>query len=106
MFTITMALGSFELARKGVLVTRLSASEDAALMDVLCADKTGTITENKLSIADILEMNNYTKDDALIFGALASQRANEDPIDLAFFTALDDKKIKLDEYEQKKFDPL
>ena len=53
MFTITMALGSFELARKGVLVTRLSASEDAALMDVLCADKTGTITENKLSIADI-----------------------------------------------------
>ena len=106
MFTITMALGSFELARKGVLVTRLSASEDAALMDVLCADKTGTITENKLSIADILEMNNYTKDDALIFGALASQRANEDPIDLAFFTALDDKKIKLDEYEQKKFIPF
>jgi H+-transporting ATPase len=74
MFTITMALGSFELARKGVLVTRLSASEDAALMDVLCADKTGTITENKLSIADIAELNKYTKDDALIFGALASQK--------------------------------
>ena len=106
MFTITMALGSFELARKGVLVTRLSASEDAALMDVLCADKTGTITENKLSIADIVEMNNYTKDDALIFGALASQKANQDPIDLAFFTALEDKKIKLDEYEQKKFIPF
>ena len=83
MFTITMALGSFELARKGVLVTRLSASEDAALMDVLCADKTGTITENKLSIADIAELNKYTKDDALIFGALASQKANQDPIDLA-----------------------
>ena len=106
MFTITMALGSFELARKGVLVTRLSASEDAALMDVLCADKTGTITENKLSIADILEMNNYTKDDALIFGALASQKANQDPIDLAFFNALEDKKIKLDEYVQKKFIPF
>ena len=106
MFTITMALGSFELARKGVLVTRLSASEDAALMDVLCADKTGTITENKLSIADIAELNKYTKDDALIFGALASQKANQDPIDLAFFTALEDKKIKLDEYEQKKFIPF
>ena len=106
MFTITMALGSFELARKGVLVTRLSASEDAALMDVLCADKTGTITENKLSIADIVEMNSYTKDDALMFGALASQRANQDPIDLAFFTALEDKKIKLEEYEQKKFIPF
>ncbi len=106
MFTITMALGSFELARKGVLVTRLSASEDAALMDVLCADKTGTITENKLSIADIVELNKYTKDDALTFGALASQKANQDPIDLAFFTALENKKIKLDEYEQKKFIPF
>jgi H+-transporting ATPase len=106
MFTITMALGSFELARKGVLVTRLSASEDAALMDVLCADKTGTITENKLSIADIAELNKYSKDDAIIFGALASQKANQDPIDLAFFTALEDKKIKLDEYKQKKFIPF
>ena len=106
MFTITMALGSFELARKGVLVTRLSASEDAALMDVLCADKTGTITENKLSIADIDEMNHYTKDEALIFGALSSQKANQDPIDLAFFTALEERKIKLEEYEQKKFIPF
>ena len=106
MFTITMALGSFELARKGVLVTRLSASEDAALMDVLCADKTGTITENKLSIAEIAEMNNCTKDDVLIFGALASQKANQDKIDLAFFNALEDKKISLNQYEQKKFIPF
>ena len=106
MFTITMALGSFELARKGVLVTRLSASEDAALMDVLCADKTGTVTENKLSIADVAEINNYAKDDALIFGALASQKANQDPIDLAFFTAIEDKKIKLDDYVQRKFIPF
>ena len=106
MFTITMALGSYELARKGVLVTRLSASEDAALMDVLCVDKTGTITENKLSIADVAEMNNYTKDDAVIFGALASERANNDPIDLAFFAAVEDRKIKLDDYKQKKFTPF
>ena len=51
-------------------------------------------------------MNNYTKDDALIFGALASQKANQDPIDLAFFAAVEDKKIKLDEYKQKKFIPF
>lgn len=106
MFTITMALGSFELAKKGVLVTRLSASEDAALMDVLCVDKTGTITENKLSVADVVEMNKYKKEDALIFGALASQRANQDPIDLAFFSALEEQKLKLDGYEQKKFIPF
>jgi len=46
MFTVTMALGSLELAKRGVLVTRLSASQDAAMMDILCADKTGTITMN------------------------------------------------------------
>ena len=79
MFTITMALGSYELARKGVLVTRLSASEDAALMDVLCVDKTGTITENKLTVADVAEIGNYSKDDALIFGALASQSGKSGP---------------------------
>ncbi len=106
MFTITMALGSYELAGKGVLVTRLSASEDAALMDVLCVDKTGTITENKLTVADTAEMGNYTEEDTLIFGELASQRANQDPIDLAFFAAVDDKKIRLDEFKQTKFTPF
>ena len=106
MFTITMALGSYELSRKGVLVTRLSASEDAALMDVLCVDKTGTITENQLSIAEVTQVNDYTKDDAIIFGALASQRANQDPIDLAFFASAEERKINLDEYQQKKFVPF
>ena len=48
MFTVSMAIGSIELARRGVLVTRLSAAEDAANMDVLCADKTGTLTLNQL----------------------------------------------------------
>ena len=106
MFTITMALGSFELAKKGVLVTRLSASEDAALMDVLCIDKTGTITQNKLSVAEVMEMSNYKHDDALLYGSLASQKANQDPIDLAFFAATDEKNIKLNEYLQKKFVPF
>ena len=106
MFTITMALGSYELARKGVVVTRLSASEDAALMDVLCVDKTGTITENKLSVAEVIEMNGYSKEDALTFGALASQKANQDPIDLAFFAAVQERKIELGEFKQTKFVPF
>jgi H+-transporting ATPase len=54
MFTVTMALGSLELARKGVLVTRLNAGEDAATMNVLCVDKTGTITLNRLLVKDVL----------------------------------------------------
>lgn len=106
MFTITMALGSVELAKKGVLVTRLSASEDAALMDVLCTDKTGTITQNKLIITEILELDGYRKEDVLLFGALASQKANQDPIDMAFFEAASERGIGLDVYVQKKFLPF
>ena len=106
MFTVTMALGSQELAKKGVLVTRLSASEDAAFMDVLCVDKTGTLTMNMLKIADVVEINGYTKDDVVLFGALASQKANQDPIDIAFLVAAQEKNLPLNEYTQKKFIPF
>ena len=106
MFTVTMALGSLELAKKGVLVTRLSASEDAALMDVLCVDKTGTLTMNMLKIADILEFGHYKKDDVILFGALASQKANQDPIDIAFLTAAQEKNLQLTEFTPKEFIPF
>ncbi len=87
MFTVSMALGSKELAKRGVLVTRLSAAEDAATMDVLCVDKTGTITMNQLSVTGVIPLARATEADVLIAGALASQEANQDPIDLAFLTA-------------------
>src|SRR5579871_663922 len=87
MFTVSMAVGSIELARHGVLVTRLSAAEDAASMDVLCADKTGTLTMNRLSLSGALPQAGCTEDDVLSLGALASQEANQDPIDLAFLRA-------------------
>jgi H+-transporting ATPase len=106
MFTVTMALGAQELVKKGVLVTRLSASEDAALMDVLCVDKTGTLTMNMLKIADVVEINGNTKDDVLLFGALASQKANQDPIDIAFLVAAQEKNLPLNEYTQKTFIPF
>ena len=56
MFTVSMAVGSTELARHGVLVTRLSAAEDAATMDVLCVDKTGTITMNQLAVTGVIPL--------------------------------------------------
>jgi P-type E1-E2 ATPase len=56
MFTVSMAMGSKELAKRGVLVTRLSAAEDAATMDVLCVDKTGTITMNQLAITGVIPL--------------------------------------------------
>ncbi len=87
MFTVSMALGSKELARRGVLVTRLSAVEDAATMDVLCVDKTGTITMNQLAVTGVVPLDGASEADVLSAGALASQEANQDPIDLAFFAA-------------------
>lgn len=104
MFTVTMAIGSLELAKKGVLVTRLSASEDAALMDVLCVDKTGTLTLNTLKIADVLEFDENKKDDVILYGALASQKANQDPIDMAFLSATPEKSLA--EFELEKFIPF
>ncbi|MDE2364293.1 MAG: plasma-membrane proton-efflux P-type ATPase [Hyphomicrobiales bacterium] len=91
MFTVSMAVGSMELARSGVLVTRLSAAEDAANMDIVCADKTGTLTANRLSFAGAAPQPGYCDNDVLRAGAIASQEADQDPIDLAFIRAANER---------------
>jgi len=106
MFTVSMAIGSLELASKSVLVTRLSASEDAASMDILCVDKTGTITMNRLSIVDVKPLDNHGEDEVILYGALASQEANQDPIDLAFIDMAKRRKLPLDNFTQKSFVPF
>jgi plasma-membrane proton-efflux P-type ATPase len=93
MFTVSMAVGSKELAKRGVLVTRLSAAEDAATMDVLCVDKTGTITMNQLAVTGVIPLEHASETDVLFAGALASQEANQDPIDHAFLTAAKDRHV-------------
>jgi H+-transporting ATPase len=87
MFTVSMAVGSVELARRGVLVSRLNATEDAANMDILCADKTGTLTLNRLSLTGAVAEPPFTEQDVIRDGALASDEANQDAIDLAFVRA-------------------
>ncbi|MCW4047514.1 MAG: plasma-membrane proton-efflux P-type ATPase [Candidatus Bathyarchaeota archaeon] len=106
MFTVSMAVGSMELAKKGVLVTRLSASEDAATMDVLCVDKTGTITMNQLSVAKLIPLNAFSEKDVILYGALASQEANQDPIDLAFIAKAKEQNLFTKSYVQKTFTPF
>ena len=106
MFTISMALGSLELSKKGAIVTRLDAVEDAATMDVLCADKTGTITMNQLTLADVLPVGKHSKDEVVLFGALASQEANQDPIDMAFISKAKDMQLPLKEYTSVSFSPF
>jgi H+-transporting ATPase len=106
MFTASLAIGSRDLAKKGVLVTRLSAVEDAATMNVLCADKTGTITMNKLSVAHVTPFNGYTEKDVILCGAMASQEANQDLIDLAFLDITKRKNLTTETYVQKNFVPF
>jgi H+-transporting ATPase len=93
MFTVSMAVGAKELAKRGVLVTRLSATEDAATMDVLCVDKTGTITMNQLAVTGVIPLGNVTESDVLFAAALASQESNQDPIDLAFLATAKERHV-------------
>ena len=106
MFTVSMAKGSQQLAAKGILVSRLSATEDAATLTTLCIDKTGTITQNKLSVQDIIPDENYTLDDILRYGVLASVAANNDPIDMAFLQKAEDNKTDTSGYQQTSFTPF
>lgn len=81
--SITMAIGAYELAKKNAIVTRLVAVEELAAVDVLCADKTGTLTKNKLTAADPVPLNHYTARDVALYAALASREEDRDPIDMA-----------------------
>ena len=106
MFTVSMALGSLDLVKQGVLVTRLSAPDDAARMDVLCVDKTGTITMNEISIARIIALNGFSENEVLLYGALASQEANNDCIDMAFISAAQNKNLLNGSIIQRTFTPF
>ena len=106
MFTISMALGSLELSKKGAIVTRLDVVEDAATMDVLCVDKTGTITMNRLTLADVLPVGEYSEADVVLFGALASEEANQDPIDMAFISKAREMQLPLGDYTMVSFSPF
>ncbi len=85
-FTLATALGAVELAKSGVLVTRLSAIEEAAAMDVLASDKTGTLTQNRLALAALQPCSPHSENDLLRLAALACDDATQDPIDLAILT--------------------
>ena len=82
-FTLATTFGSLDLARRGALITRLSALEDAASMDVLCTDKTGTLTENRITVQQIAAFEPFTEADVAALAAAASDEAAQDPLDLA-----------------------
>ncbi len=81
--SVTMAIGAIALAKKEAIVSKLVAIEEMAGMDVLCSDKTGTITKNELTIGATKPYAKFTENDVLLFSVLASREEDQDPIDKA-----------------------
>ena len=90
-FTLASALGARALAHQGVLPTRLSAVDEAATIDVLCADKTGTLTRNELTVAAVTPMPGFDETHVLTMAALASSEGGQDPVDAAVRSAANGK---------------
>jgi H+-transporting ATPase len=86
-FTLAAALGARALAHLGVLPTRLSAVDEAASIDVLCADKTGTLTQNELTVTAVHAMSGFDEPHVLGLAALASSDGGQDPVDGAIRAA-------------------
>ena len=103
--SVTMAVGVRLLAKKKAIVTRLVAIEELAGVDVLCADKTGTLTQNKLTLGNPFGVNNLPAEQVILAAALASRADNNDTIDLAVLGGLKDKGA-LKPYQVTHFQPF
>jgi H+-transporting ATPase len=79
--SVSMAVGAEALAKKEAIVSKLVSIEEMAGVDILCADKTGTITKNELTVGEVIALEGHAESDVLIYAVLASREEDRDPID-------------------------
>ncbi len=103
--SVTMAVGARLLAKKEAIVSRLVAIEELAGVDILCSDKTGTLTQNKLTLGDPFCVNGIPPDQIILAGAMASRAEDKDTIDLAVLGGMKDRKV-LQTYQVIHFTPF
>ncbi|MDE1844916.1 MAG: plasma-membrane proton-efflux P-type ATPase [Thaumarchaeota archaeon] len=106
--SVTMAVGATVLAKKQALVSKLTAIEEMAGVDIICADKTGTLTKNDLSVAELVTFDKFTDSDLLMFATLASKIEDADHIDNAILTRAKTSDVleKSKSYKQLSFKPF
>lgn len=102
--SVTMAVGAVALAKKEAIVSKLVAIEEMAGVDVLCADKTGTITKNELKLGEIKPFDGFKEENVLFYGKLATQKDSKDPIDTAVLSKAKEQPTK--DYKIAKFKPF
>lgn len=103
--SVTMAVGARLLADRRAIVTRLASIEELAGMDILCSDKTGTLTQNKLTLGEPFAVGTHSGDQVILSAALASRAEDQDTIDLAVLGGLKDAQV-LDAYHVIHFQPF
>jgi H+-transporting ATPase len=105
--SVTMAVGALALAKKEAIVSKLVSIEEMAGVDILCSDKTGTITKNELAVAGLTSFSGFNAHELLLYATLASQKESKDPIDDAIIEKLSELGRKTEEeYTIKKFVPF